>query len=198
MGKYYLGMEKKMQIQTPVIFDTDCLSSFLWIRRIDIIKILFPNQIIIPQTVYDELNIMRQYSRYRFVVEDLAVEITANHVFLEDILIPSNAGDEYLRLIAPNDIKQIGKGEAAAIVLAKLHNGTLASNNLRDILPHIMSGYPPYISTDTILYEYYQQGKITAKQGCEIWNAMKAKRRVLPKNDFYEVIGAFRTGNRPI
>lgn len=33
MGKYYLGMEKKMQIQTPVIFDTDCLSSFLWIRR---------------------------------------------------------------------------------------------------------------------------------------------------------------------
>jgi len=180
-----------MEIQTPVIFDTDCLSSFLWIGRIDIIETLFPNQIIIPQTVYDELNIMRQYSRYRFVVEDLDVEIKANHVYLEDILIPSDAGDEYLRLIAHNDIKQIGKGEAAAIVLAKLHNGTLASNNLRDILPHIVSGHPPYISTDTILYLYYQQGKINAKQGCEIWNAMKAKRRVLPKYDFYEVIRRF-------
>lgn len=180
-----------MRIQTPVIFDTDCLSSFLWIRRIDIIKTLFPNQIIIPQTVYDELDKMRQYSRYSFVVEDLDVEIKAKNVYLEDIPIPSDAGEEYLRLIAPNDIKQIGRGEAAAIVLAKLHSGTLASNNLRDILPHIISGQPPYISTDTILYLYYQQGKISAEQGCQIWNDMKKKKRALPKYDFNEVIRRF-------
>lgn len=180
-----------MRIQTPVIFDTDCLSSFLWIRRIDIVKTLFPNQIIIPQIVYDELDKMRRYPRYSFAVEDLDVEIKANHVYLEDILIPSDEGEEYLRLIAPNDIKQIGKGEAAAIVLAKFHNGTLASNNLRDIIPHITSGQPPYISTDTILYLYYQEGKMNAEQGCQIWEAMKRKRRALPKYDFNEVIRRF-------
>lgn len=180
-----------MQIQTPVIFDTDCLSSFLWIRRIDIIITLFPNQVIIPQIVYDELNKMRQYSHYRFVIEELDIEIRTGNIHIEDIMIPSDAGDEYARLIAPNDVKQIGRGEAAAIVLAKLHNGTLASNNLRDILPHITSGQPPYISTDAILYLYYQQGRITAEQGSEIWNSMKKKRRVLPKYDFNEVIRRF-------
>jgi len=43
-------------LKLPIVFDTDCISSFLWIKRLDIINNLFPNEIIIPQTVYDELN----------------------------------------------------------------------------------------------------------------------------------------------
>lgn len=145
-----------MEIQTPIIFDTDCLSSFLWIKRFDILTTLFPNQLIIPQVVYDELSKMRNFSRYSFVVDDLDIEIMKNHIQVEDISVPSTAADEYIGLINPNNIKQIGRGEAAAIVLAKLHNGTLASNNLKDILPHIASGYPPHISTDSILYLYFE------------------------------------------
>lgn len=191
MGKYYLEMGKIMEIQTPIIFDTDCLSSFLWIKRFDILNTLFPNQLIIPQVVYDELSKMRKFPRYSFVFNDLDIELKTNHIQVEDIPVPSTAADEYIDLINPNYIKQIGKGEAAAIVLAKLHNGTLASNNLKDILPHIASGYPPYISTDSILYLYYKQGNMNEEEGCQIWNDMKSKRRALPSYDFNEVIRRF-------
>jgi len=43
-------------LKLPIVFDNDCISSFLWIKRLDIINALFLNEIIIPQTVYDELN----------------------------------------------------------------------------------------------------------------------------------------------
>ncbi len=191
MGKYYLEMGKIMEIQTPIIFDTDCLSSFLWIKRFDILNTLFPNQLIIPQIVYDELSKMRKFTRYSFVINDLDIEVSKNIIQIEDIPISSPAATEYINLINPNQIKQIGKGEAAAIVLAKLHNGTLASNNLRDILPHITSGYPPYISTDAILYLYYKQGNMSVLEGCQIWDDMKSKKRALPAYDFSEVIRRF-------
>ncbi len=43
----------------PLVFDNDCLSSFLWVKRTDIIKQLFPGQIIVPSIVEDELLIRR-------------------------------------------------------------------------------------------------------------------------------------------
>ena len=88
--------------------------------------------------------------------------------------------------------KAIGKGEAAAIVISKSLGGTLASNNLKDILPHVKGGKPPYITTEMILYKYYEKGKINIDEGEQIWKDMKNKRRKLPNYNFQGVINKFQ------
>jgi len=73
-------------LKLPVIFDTDCISSFLWIKRLDIINTLFPNKIIIPQSVYDELNKIKS-PQYRFVFNDLYSQILKGNFKLKNIMI---------------------------------------------------------------------------------------------------------------
>jgi predicted nucleic acid-binding protein len=178
-------------LKLPIIFDNDCLSSFLWIKRLDIINALFSNQIYIPQTVYDELDKIKS-PKYRFVFNDLKTQILKGNFYLGNIMISSKESGEYLYLISMKNPKRIGKGEAAAIVIAKSLNGTLASNNLRDILPHVQNGKPPYICTEDILYLSYQKKHISLNEACQIWNDMKSKRRMLPKYNFKEVIRRFK------
>ncbi len=40
----------------PLFFDTDCLSSFLWVDKENILSKLFRERIVIPKEVYDELS----------------------------------------------------------------------------------------------------------------------------------------------
>jgi len=88
--------------------------------------------------------------------------------------------------------KRIGKGEAAAIVMARALNGTLASNNLRDILPYVGKNKLPYICTENILYLSYEKNYIPLEEGCQIWNDMKRKERILPNCDFKEIVRRFK------
>jgi len=39
-----------------IFFDTDCISSFLWVDRTDILLNLYGKQIILPEQVLDELS----------------------------------------------------------------------------------------------------------------------------------------------
>lgn len=180
-------------MKLPIVFDNDCISSFLWIKRTDIINALFPNQVIIPQVVYSELEKLKS-SKYKFVIfvfHDLDSQILKGNFKLRNIIIPSKEFNEYFRLVSMKNPKRIGKGEAAAIVIAKALNGTLASNNLKDILPYVKQNKPPYICTEEILYLSYEKKYISLKEGCQIWDDMKGKRRKLPKYDFKEVIRRF-------
>lgn len=38
-----------------LFFDTDCISSFLWVKEENLLLKLYPNRIILPKQVYDEL-----------------------------------------------------------------------------------------------------------------------------------------------
>ncbi len=40
----------------PIFFDTDCISSFLWVDRTDILLSLYPKRIVLPEQVLDELS----------------------------------------------------------------------------------------------------------------------------------------------
>ena len=177
-----------MTIRTPVIFDSDCISSFLWVQRLDIIRHLFPKQIIVPRQVVDEIAKLKQFPKTKFVFQILEADIENGEIKQKDIVVPSPEALEYAGLTSMTNPKSIGKGEAASIVLAKSLGGTLASNNLRDILPHVKNGQPPYICTDIILFQAHISGYITLEQGSAIWNEMKSKRRMLPPYDFAEVV----------
>jgi len=88
--------------------------------------------------------------------------------------------------------KRIGKGEAAAIVIASTLDGTVASNNLRDILPYVGKKNLPYICTEHILYLSYEKSYFSLEEGNQIWNDMKRKKRILPNYDFKEIIRRFK------
>lgn len=183
-------------MKLPIVFDNDCISSFLWIKRLDIINALFPNQIIIPQSVYDEIDKIKS-SQYRFVFNDLKSQISKGSWKLRNIAIPSQEFNEYINLISIKNPKRIGKGEAAAIVIARALNGTLASNNLSDILPYVGNNKLPYICTDNILYLSYEKKYFSLEEGSQIWNDMKRKKRKLPNYDFIEIVRRFKiNGNK--
>jgi predicted nucleic acid-binding protein len=177
-------------LKLPIVFDTDCISCFLWIKKLDIINTLFPNEIIIPQTVYDELNKIES-PQYRFLFNDLYTQILKKNFKLKNIMISDQEFNEYRKLISMKNPKRIGRGEAAAIVIARALNGTLASNNLRDILPYVGKNKLPYICTEDILYLSYEKSHISIKEGSQIWDDMKRIGRILPNYDFKEIVRRF-------
>ena len=44
-----------MATDSPLYFDTDCLSAFLWVRDESLLTQLYPGKVVIPRQVYDEL-----------------------------------------------------------------------------------------------------------------------------------------------
>ena len=44
-----------MNMTDDLYFDTDCLSSFIWAKRLDLLETLYAGRIIIPRPVYQEL-----------------------------------------------------------------------------------------------------------------------------------------------
>lgn len=39
-----------------LFFDTDCISAFLWVKEENILFKLYPNRVVLPKQVFDELS----------------------------------------------------------------------------------------------------------------------------------------------
>lgn len=164
-----------------MFFDTDCLSSFLWINETNILQTLYDGKIVIPEPVFQELSnpcIPHIGKRVKALIEtDKALlwqmEIDKEEYKLYRLLISGSKND-----------KAIGKGEAASVALAKTYNGILASNNLRDIAPYIKKYNLKHIDTGHILLEALKREIITVDDGSRIWQQMLDKNRNLPEKTF--------------
>jgi len=84
--------------------------------------------------------------------------------------------------------KRIGKGEAAAIALAKVHSGVLASNNMKDIGSLVSLYRLRHITTGSILSEAIDKGLIDEHSGNQIWQSMLQRRRILPSATFSDYL----------
>jgi predicted nucleic acid-binding protein len=168
----------------PLFLDTDCLSSFLVVGHENLILQLYAGRIGIPQQVYGEL---RKVSFMKNKVDTL---LKANKVMLYQIVVGTDPGGLYLKMTTSPDkgYKIIGSGEAAAIVLAKQHNGILGSNNMRDILPYIQLFNLKHRTSATIMVEALEQHLITEGQGNVIWRDMLQRNRKLPADTFTEFL----------
>ena len=171
---------------TDIFFDTDCLSSFLWVGREDIFLTLYKNLVIIPDEVYFEL------AKVDFLKIKIDYLIKKNKVKLKSIFFGTKEYELYSSMIHnPNkDITNmiIGNGEAAAIALCITNNGILASNNLKDIAPYVNYYSIKSILTEDILIEALHKNIITEKDGNEIWLNMLKKKRKLPYRTFSECV----------
>ncbi|MBR3170859.1 MAG: hypothetical protein IKF22_06335 [Lachnospiraceae bacterium] len=165
-------------------FDTDCLSAFLWVREESILARLYAGRIILPTQVYNELQ--------RVPHLQARVDVLKNHgdLSIESMETGSAEYLDYLQMTtSPEDgMRIIGRGEAAGIAMAKHREGTLASNNLRDVRLYVEKYKISHITTGDILIEAMDAGIITETDGNTMWAEMIRKRRILPTVTFSEYL----------
>ena len=157
-----------------LVFDNDCLASFIWIKRIDILTKLYSGRMFVPQVVVDEFSFLKRYSKYKWVYEDLLEAINKNIFKIIKINSRSKAFYEYTEL----RIMGKGKGESAAIAIAKTMDNYTACNNLKDIRPLIDNNEINNLLTFDILFEYYHKTDKSIKRIEAIISKMRKKKKV--------------------
>lgn len=167
-------------------FDTDCISSFLWVKQEGLLSHLYPGRIIIPRPVYLELSFPRT-SHLKARADAL---VASGNAEIIDIIVGTEEYNIYHKLVVEPEKsrKLIGKGEAASLALAKEKGGIVASNNLRDINDYIRELQLDHITTGEILVEALNKKLITVKEGDVIWEAMLKKRRKIGAATFSDFL----------
>ena len=149
------------RLTSRVFIDTDCISAFLWVGTEHLLEKLYSGKIVIPQEVYDEINIPT-IPHLKSSIDQLVAKGSAEIVSID---IGTEEYALYRNLTRNHDSnKVIGKGEAASISLAKKHNGILGSNNLRDVKPYVEEFSLEHMTTGDILVEAFKAQFITEQE----------------------------------
>jgi len=169
-----------------LFFDSDCISAFLWVNEQNLLTLLYPGKVVVPKPAYDELS----YPTTPHLKQRIDFLVKNNQASLATIAVDSDAYILYQKLTTSPDKghRIIGPGEAASIALAKIYNGIVASNNLKDISSYISEFNLKHITTGDILVEAFEKGYITEDGGNTIWISMVEKRRKLGATSFSEYI----------
>ena len=167
-----------------ICFDTDCLSSFLWVGNENLIVNLYKNHIILPKPTYDEICYVPHLKR------KVDIMLSNGDLNLQMLSLGSPEFVLFNKLTAFPDVgfNTIGKGEASAIVLAKFNNGILGSNNLVDTRRFINQFHLNFITTAGILVKAYNSGLISEAKGNGIWLSMTNRQRKLPAVTFTDFL----------
>ena len=173
-----------------LFFDTDCISAFLWVKEENILSKLYPGKIILPKPVFYELS-NPSIPHIKRRVNELCL---SGDISTKEILINTEEYKLYyeLAISPPKGERIIGKGEAAAIALAKTYNGIIASNNLKDISKYIAIYELNHITTGDILVDALNKAYIDEPTGNHIWTKMISKRRMLPAATFTEYLNTIK------
>ncbi|NSW84660.1 MAG: hypothetical protein HPY90_15850 [Syntrophothermus sp.] len=177
----------------PYCFDNDCIASFLWTKTTDLLIALFPSQIVVPRVVYTEMSYLSRFPRYAWVFEQLQQLEATGTLQVRDIPAAGPGAREFWKLTSGEGYKnkQLGKGEAAALVLVRYYGRTVASNNLKDVAPYCREHGLDLISTDDILCLACQRKLISVAEAEGVWDEMKRRQRKLPPYNFAEAYRRF-------
>ncbi|ANU15696.1 hypothetical protein BBI11_00690 [Planococcus maritimus] len=165
---------------SSIIWDTDALSAFLWINKLEILVnkySAFEN--IVLEAVLDELKnpkVPHLYKRF-LVYEENFILTDLDITNLEQITYFENLSEV------------MGSGEAACIAYAKFYSGQyIGSNNLSDISKVCEKENIIIKTTGIILCELVEDSELSLADAEQIWANMKLKGRKLPDcsfNDYY-------------
>lgn len=167
-----------------LFLDTDCLSAFLWVDEENLLYALYPGRLVIPGQVRAELSYVPKLKSKTDAL------IACGKAAVEDIETGTEAAELYYILteVPSRGHVPIGRGEAACIALAKITDGILASNNLRDVSLYVQEFELRLLTTGDILVEAYHRQQIDEEQGNTIWAKMLARRREIGANTFSEFL----------
>jgi len=169
-----------------LFFDTDCISSFLWVKQENLLLQMYTGRIILPYEVFIELS----NPSIPHIKRKISALCSNGDVSTMKIMMGT---EEYrifyeIAISPPKGEVVIGKGEAAALALAKVHSGIVASNNMKDIKRYIEKLQLDHITTGDILVEAMSKGLIDENIGNQIWANMLSKRRLLPTATFSDYL----------
>ena len=173
-----------MILNKPVFYDTDCLECFLFVDAGYILEKLF-TKIVIPEQVYNEL----MDNNTPPIVKTNFNKLKERFVETKQIQFASQEYTTY-NLIKKGFWSQTGKccgdGESAAMALAHLNNGIVASNNLSDVEEYIESLDIELITSSMILSKAVEKGIVSENDANGLWKGMIKEGIDLPKNSFKE------------
>lgn len=173
---------EQITLNKPVFYDTDCLECFLFVDAGHILEELF-SKIIIPEQVYSEI----MAENTPAIVKKNFKNLKNRFVEIKEISFLSQEYTTY-NLIKKGLWSKTGKicgsGESAAITLAHLNNGLVASNNLSDVEEYIESLDIELITSSMILSKAVERDIISKENADDLWKGMINKGIKLPKESF--------------
>ena len=175
-----------MTTEPPLLLDTDFVSSFAWVDRMDIIEGLYSGRMIVLEEVMVELE------RTRHLGDLVCFSIMHGHIKRLEMMVGTAEALEYVRL---SDTDRYGSGEAACMAFASCRGGIVASNNLKDVRRYCEERRIPLVTTSDVLVRVYEEGRLTLDETDALWREMVARRRRLPAVSFREYLeGVGRVG----
>ena len=172
----------QITLNKPVFYDTDCLECFLFVDAGHILEELF-SKIIIPEQAYSEIIAENTPA----IVKKNFKNLKNRFVEIKEISFLSQEYTTY-NLIKKGLWSKTGKicgsGESAAITLAHLNNGLVASNNLSDVEEYIESLDIELITSSMILSKAVERDIISKENADDLWKGMINKGIKLPKESF--------------
>ena len=172
----------QITLNKPVFYDTDCLECILFVDAGHILEELF-SKIIIPEQVYSEI----MAENTPAIVKKNFKNLKNRFVEIKEISFLSQEYTTY-NLIKKGLWSKTGKicgsGESAAITLAHLNNGLVASNNLSDVEEYIESLDIELITSSMILSKAVERDIISKENADDLWKGMINKGIKLPKESF--------------
>lgn len=173
-----------MSLNKPIFYDADCLESFLFVDAGYVLEELF-SKIVIPEQVYQE--IMNESTP--LIVKRNFENLKESFVEIREIYFPSQEYVTYKSIekgFWSKTGKVCGSGESAAMALAHLNNGIVASNNLSDVLEYIEDLDIGLITSSMILTEALKKEIISIDTANSLYVGMIRKGMDLPCNSFFE------------
>jgi predicted nucleic acid-binding protein len=171
-------------LNKPVFYDTDCLECFLFVDAGHILEKLF-SKIIIPEQVYNEL---MDYNTPTIVKTNFK-KLKEGFVETKEIEFASQEYTTYKSIekgFWSKTGKVCGSGESAAMALAHLNNGIVASNNLSDVEEYIESLDIELITSSMILSKAVKKDIVSDEDANVLWKGMVEEGIDLPRDSFTE------------
>lgn len=166
-------------IELPLVLDSDVLSSFAWVDRLDILEKLYAKNMIVLEDVIDELSKIEHIAK--------RVESCIKRGSIKLVSTPANA-PEALELAHLLESGRYGRGEAACLAHLKYNFGSLGSNNVSDVKVICSDKNICLLTVPDIISYAYETNIITQEEANELWINMIKKNRKLPTNSFYDYL----------
>ena len=140
---------KNIDPNKKIILDADVVIHFLRGGQIGILHQIFPNNLYMPDVVFEETF---------FGKDKVAVGNLFNFGFVKSLEIKSDKRIflEYIRLKT-----KYGKGESACMAYCRFSTDVIGSSNLKDILSYCKENGIEYLTTLDFLAEAFQKELLT-------------------------------------
>lgn len=166
-------------IELPLVLDSDILSSFAWVDRLDILEKLYAKNMIVLEEVINEL------SKIEHIAKRVESCMTRGSIRLVSTLANDPEALELARLLESG---RYGRGEAACLAYLKYNFGSLGSNNVSDVKVVCSDKNICLLTVPDIITYAYKTNVITKEEANKVWINMIKKKRKLPTNSFYDFL----------